>query len=167
MKKWVGVGFLGLMMAASAAADLAWQNMQMSEVKVSFPATPRYKMSSEATPVGPVMSQNYTYNGKDMALVANSSKLPSIVLTFRSAEALYEEAAKALLREHPGAQRLSMQPLQVLGHSAAELRFRVPSGEEGRARFVLVNDVLYTTQATWKGPTPQAVERFLGSMTMK
>lgn len=164
-KKWVGIVLL--VTSAAFAETVAWQNVPVSEVQVSFPDMPRYKLCSESSPVGPITSQNYSYSSDKVALVANSSKLPSMVLTFRSAEALYEDAADALLREHAGAQKLSMKPLQIMGQPAAELHFRTAGGEEGRARFVLVKDVLYTTQATWKGNTPAAVDRFLASMKAK
>jgi hypothetical protein len=165
--KRVGV-LLGTFMCAGAAwGQLAWESMQMSQVKVSFPETPRYKMSSESTPVGPITSQNYIYAGQNYTLTANSAKLPSMVLSFRGAEALYGEAAKALLKEHGGAQQLSYQPLTLLGYPAAELRFRSKSGEEGRARFVLLHETLYTTQATWTGSPPALVDKFFDSMKLK
>ena len=164
-KKWVGLWLLAS--AAVWAESVAWQSIPVSEVQVSFPDMPRYKLCSESSPVGPITSQNYSYSGDKLSLVANSSKLPSLVLTFRSPEALYEDAASALLKEHKGAQKLSMKSIQVMSQPAAELHFRTTEGEEGRARFVLVKDVLYTTQATWKGAAPPAVDRFLASMKPK
>lgn len=148
-------------------AQVAWQSAKMAQVSLSFPQAPRCKVSTESTPVGSIVSQNYSYSATGLDLVANSSRLPSMVLAVRSADALYHDAADALLKEHNSATQTQWREVTQGGQPGAEMTFKVASGEHGKARFLLLDSTLYITQAVWTGPQPAAVDRFLDSLTIK
>jgi len=158
---------LTLMTTAAVFAQGNWSEVSLAPAQVSFPESPKMKISSESTPVGPVTSNSYELKTSDYSLTAVRTKLPSIALSFRSADALYEEAARSLLEEHPGAQRTAFEKVSVAGKPGAQVSFKLPSGEQGKARFVLVNENLVTTQALWKNAKAYGnVERFFNSLAL-
>lgn len=154
--------FLAWLVSHFAAAQ---HDLSLNPVKVSFPEKPKMKLSSESSPVGPIMSQNYELQGKDYNLVLSSTKLPSIALSFRGADDLYKEASEALLKEHKGATQTSFAPATIGGKSGAEMQFKGANGDQGRARFVLVGESLIVAEATWKDQAAAAeANRFFESM---
>ena len=154
--------------ATAAFAQLSWPEKQLSALHVSFPGIPKFSMGSQSTPVGAVTTESYEFKGEGFSVAANAAKLPSAVLTFRSAEALYRDAAKALLEENEGSKQFEMSKLILFGLPAAELFFSNPTGEHGRARFVLVDETLYTIEATWKTQeAPPAISRFFAVATLR
>lgn len=158
---------LTLMATAAAFAQSTWSEVSLAPALVSFPESPKMKISSESTPVGPVTSNSYELKTADYSLTAVRTKLPAIALSFRSAEALYEEAAKSLLEEHPGAQQTAYEKVSVAGKPGAQVSFTLPTGEQGKARFVLVDENLVTTQALWKDAKAYTnVERFFNSLAI-
>ncbi len=162
--KLVSTMFLGWLLSNFA---LAQHDLNLAPVRASFPEKPVMKVSSEATMVGPVTSQNYTLCCKDYNLVLSTSQLPTMALTFRSPDALYKDASEALLKEHSGAKQLSYQEAQVGGKCGAEMSFKGSNGDQGKARFVLVGEKLVVAEARWKTPASQAeAERFLNSLAI-
>lgn len=162
--KLVSTMFLGWMLSHFAAAQ---HDLNASPVRASFPDKPVMKVSSEATAVGSVTSQNYTLSGKDYNLVLSTSQLPSMALTFRSPDALYKDASEALLKEHAGAKQLSYQEAKVGGKCGAEMSFKGGNGDQGKARFVLVGEKLVVAEALWKTPASRAeADRFLDSLAI-
>lgn len=159
--KLVSTMFLGWLLSQFATAQ---HDLNLNPVKVSFPEKPRLKLSSETSPVGPIVSQNYELKGKDYNLVLSSTRLPSMALSFRGADDLYKEASEALLKEHKGARQLSYAPATVAGKSGAEMQFENANGDKGRARFVLVGESLIVAEATWKDPAAAEANRFFESM---
>ncbi len=156
---------LTLITTATVFAQGNWSEVSLAPVQVSFPESPKLKVSSESTPVGPVTSNSYELKAADYTLTAVRTKLPKIALAFRSPEALYEEAARSLQEEHAGAQQTAYQKVSVAGKPGAEVSFTLPGGEQGKAQFVLVGEHLVTTQALWKNAKGYAnVERFFGSL---
>ena len=146
---------------------LAQHDLNINPVRASFPEKPELKVCSESTLVGSVTCQNYSLAGQDYNLVLSSSQLPSLALTFRSPDSLYKDASEALLKEHRGARQLSYASASVGGKSGAELCFRSGSGEQGRARFVLVGEKLIVAEAMWKTTASQAeADRFLNSLAI-
>ena len=168
MLKVVRNAAVGVILAAGMAfGQVAWEDMDLNTVSVSFPQRPKMKVSSESSPVGPITSQNYEVNGADYSLVVSTTRLPKVALAFRGAEALYKDAADALLKEHSGAQKVSYAAVNQGGTNGAELAFKTADGEQGKARFFLVGEKLMIAQATWKPQGQPLAQRFLDSFKVK
>ncbi len=156
-----------LLLATFAMADDAWTECKVSQGKVSFPSTPSYKLSTDKSPVGTLTTHNWEYNSQGLHLVANTVKLPSVALIFAGPEDIYQDAADALVQD-ARAKQLSYEKVQISGHDGAQVTYQFSDGSYGRARFVLVDDTLLTTVATWPGSgTPQQVDKFFASLATK
>lgn len=156
-----------VLLATLVLAEEAWTECKVSSGSVSFPAAPKYKLMTDPSPVGTLTTHNWEYRASDVSLTANTVKLPPVALTFADAESIYEDAAKALVEDAHGKQ-LSYEKLTISGHPAAQVTYSTGNGQNGRARFVLVEDVLLTAVATWPGGSqPDSVEHFFSSLATK
>lgn len=163
----VRVFVVTLLTACIALADTAWTECKISQGTVSFPSKPHYKLSNDQSPVGVLTTHNWEYQGANLSLTANTVKLPSVAMVFAGPADIYQDAARALVKD-AGARQLSYEKMQISGHEGAQVRYQMPDGRMGCARFVLVDDTLLTTVATWPGSsTPGAVERFFASVATR
>lgn len=155
-----------LLLATLAMAD-GWKECKLSSGRIAFPEKPVYKLSTDSSPVGTLTTHNWEYRSEDVNLTANTVKLPGVALLFAGAEDIYADASKALV-EDARARQLAYDKLTIGGLPAAQVTYQLPDGQMGRARFVLVNDVLMTTVATWPGESqPQQVDRFFASLATR
>lgn len=161
----VRVFVVTLLLATLAFAD-GWKDCKLSSGRVDFPEKPGYRLSTDASPVGTLTTHNWEYRSLDVSLTANTVKLPNVALIFAGPQEIYADAARALVQD-AGASQLGYQELTIGGLPAAQVTYRMADGGTGRARFVLVNDTLLTTVATWRGSEPQQVDRFLGSLATR
>lgn len=150
-----------------AWAQPPWHQLRLNPFQVAFPQKPQLKVTQEDSMVGPVRSDNYEFQGEDYHLVFSLTRLPSLAVTFRGAEGLYEDASGALLKQHRDSKVLRYGPLEFSGRRGAELQFSVGEREQGRARFILLGEQLMVAQAVWrKTASEREALRFLESVSI-
>lgn len=165
---WVSGVLLGWLLCGDALAQPIWHDLRLSPVSVAFPQKPRLKVTQDSSPIGPVTSKNYEFQGEKYHLVLSSTQLPSLAVTFRGADGLYEDASEALLKQYPQSQRVSFAPASVAGRNGAELNFTVNGQEQGLARFVLLGEQLLVAQAIWQNSASSKDSlRFLNSLRLQ
>ena len=164
----VRIAVLQVLLFGLVWAETGWQNVELSQVRAAFPGAPARQQSSQSTLVGSVVIVNCAFQGEGYRLTLNSAQLPSAVFLVQGRDAIYDAASEEILKENPGAEKVDKKSMVSLGRPACQLDFRAPSGLQGRARFVLISNTLYTAEATWKGENePASVGRFFDSLTVR
>ncbi len=170
--KLVLLAILFLSLATGKVEAAAWKTFTSKEggFRILMPGTPKLTEATHKSFVGTVQEYTYTIRTKNGYYSANYSVLPGIAVNLGGAATIFDKAKKGLL-EDAGGKETSFHDTSMRGHPGKELRFQVASSGgakrmSGRARFYLVNEILYVLVGTSATPDDPDIARFLDSFQL-
>ncbi|MGH7320408.1 MAG: hypothetical protein ACRELA_12390 [Candidatus Rokuibacteriota bacterium] len=159
-------------LAGETGEAAAWKTFTSKEggFRVSMPGTPALTEATHKSVVGVVREYTYALETRNGDYSANYSVLPGIAVNLGGANAILDRAKKGLLQD-VGGEETRFTDTAISGHPGKELTFRVRAAGgakpmSGRARFYLVNKILYVLVATSSTPNDPDVSRFLDSFRL-
>jgi hypothetical protein len=143
-------------------AKAKWQEFLSDDgnFSVMMPGHPSRQKNVDATRVGHIAENIYTWKSDDLTVTAEYSDLPGVAVFLGGHVAIYKRSRNAFLENVQGAE-IAFDPITVEGYDGRELVYKTPM-LFGKVLFLLVHERLYVMQGVVpSGGNKTRIDQFL------